>query len=810
MSAASRPVDPSAEGGSEDLPEDTPFALVGSSSLYKRESYPNGKVPEGKVTAVYAGGNDPWKGLDALTSHGNGMPLNWHNQGADAGLYTNEDIHAVRILAMEPTTDRNRGPRPGKLFHSHANERLRVLGELPVRKVGPDGKPPVDPDGNPDTSFLAKIPADVAFTFQTLDRDGMVLNMAQTWHQLRPGEVRTDCGGCHAHSQEPTPFEKTAAAQPDYKVWDLTEKRPILAGRGEVRYEKEVKSVEYHRDVWPIFQRSCIACHTTKGGKPAGNLALDGPDEEHQGAAFPAGYYRLAVDKRGKYGHKPVGYDSWGYPQTSRYVRALQSRRSLLIWKVYGKRLDGFHNDDHPSETEPGSGRLSWKGKEVDAKRFAPRMDIDYVGSAMPPAEAVKAGKVKPLSDEDRRTLVRWIDLGCPLDLDYDARRPDRRGHGFACDDQRPTLALTYPAPGRNDELSRIVVGMHDYGSGLDERTFRVHADFAVNGVEANTNLAGRFKAVRPGTWELRLDRPIRELKSGVLVVSIKDQQGNLTRIERSFSVRDAAKENAEAIRKAATFYASFDKELRGDFGGGTLTPSTRYPKPKEKGKFTVEKGLPGQALRIAKDKGIAGGALDCTAVLPRGGRPFFPAKGNLAYRKGGWGGSASVWVKTDADGMIKSRFCDPLQITDKNYNDGAIWFDFNDKKPRRDLRMGIFTALTAGKKAVGEDDPKAPLVWVRQVGWKADEWHHVVMTWRNFDTGKADAQAALYIDGKRVGVVKDQAIAMNWDVDEARVFFALGYVGLLDELALFNRELTEAEVKLLHKTPGLLAGLKK
>ena len=28
----------------------------------------------------------------------------------------------------------------------------------------------LDPDGNPDTSFLAKIPADVAFTFQTLDK----------------------------------------------------------------------------------------------------------------------------------------------------------------------------------------------------------------------------------------------------------------------------------------------------------------------------------------------------------------------------------------------------------------------------------------------------------------------------------------------------------------------------------------------------------------------------------------------------------------------------------------------------------------
>ena len=36
------------------LPEGTPFGLVGSSSLYKRESFPNGTVPDGKVTAEWA------------------------------------------------------------------------------------------------------------------------------------------------------------------------------------------------------------------------------------------------------------------------------------------------------------------------------------------------------------------------------------------------------------------------------------------------------------------------------------------------------------------------------------------------------------------------------------------------------------------------------------------------------------------------------------------------------------------------------------------------------------------------------------
>src|SRR5213079_641223 len=121
-------------------------------------------------------------------------------------------------------------------FANAAGERFRILGEFPVRKFlasreRKGGEQPLDPDGNPDTSFLAKIPADIAWTFQTLDKDGMVLNMAQTWHQLRPGEIRNNCGGCHAHSQKPTLFKDTAAARPDYVPFDLTRSTPLLTPR---------------------------------------------------------------------------------------------------------------------------------------------------------------------------------------------------------------------------------------------------------------------------------------------------------------------------------------------------------------------------------------------------------------------------------------------------------------------------------------------------------------------------------------------------------------------------------------------------
>ena len=100
----------------------------------------------------------------------------------------------------------------------------------------------------------------------------MVLNMSQTWHQVRPGEVRHDCGGCHAHSQQPTDFALTAAARPDYAVFDLTTQTPLLTDKQSDQSGRQwdvddttglkldqatVVNVEYHRDVRPILKRSC-------------------------------------------------------------------------------------------------------------------------------------------------------------------------------------------------------------------------------------------------------------------------------------------------------------------------------------------------------------------------------------------------------------------------------------------------------------------------------------------------------------------------------------------------------------------------
>ena len=234
------------------------------------------------------------------------------------------------------------------------------------------------------------------------------------------------------------------------------------------------------------------------------------------------------------------------YARLVQYCWALQSRRSPLVWKIYGERLDGFTNDDIPSpalDYEDEQNVLEWCHH---SKRF--QRDVDFTGSAMPPAEAIAGTfedpqgnriQVPPLGDEDKLTLVRWIDLGCPIDLDYDAAQPDRRGNGWMLDEGRPTLTLAAPAAGENAEpLAALLVGMHDYGTGLDIESFSVTADFPVDGLPAGENLAGRFAPLDGSRWELVLRTPIAKLPAGTLTVSVRDRQGNESKIERTFSIR--------------------------------------------------------------------------------------------------------------------------------------------------------------------------------------------------------------------------------------------------------------------------------
>ncbi len=272
-----------------------------------------------------------------------------------------------------------------------------------------------------------------------------------------------------------------------------------------------------------------------------------------------------------------------------------------------------------------------------------------------------------------------------------------------------------------------------------------------------------------------------------------------------STTMSDTPAPDAAAVRKAVTFYASFDEHPQGDFGDGDRTLWTRSDHETEKGKHVITKGFDPQAFRIAPGKGIHGGALECFRHQPRNGILFFPARGKLAVQKGGWGGAASFWVKPQAN----TPFCDFVYITQKRWNDGALWLDYNNQK-RGDMRMGAYPILAAGQKPPEPDDPHPSVLRLKENTLKPDAWNHIVMTWSNCDSGKPNGHASLYLDGKLAGEVKDITLTLDWDLDQTRIYVAFLYLGLFDEFALFNRPLTPAEVMVLREEPGLLAGLKR
>lgn len=67
-----------------------------------------------------------------------------------------------------------------------------------------------------------------------------------------------------------------------------------------------------------------------------------------------------------------------------------------------------------------------------------------------------------------------------------------------------------------------------------------------------------------------------------------------------------------------------------------------------------------------------------------------------------------------------------------------------------------------------------------------------------------------LYLNGHLQGIIESILEPFSWDLLQAQVRVGVNYVGLYDELALFNRSLTEAEVVALHGLQGGVAALQR
>jgi hypothetical protein len=263
-----------------------------------------------------------------------------------------------------------------------------------------------------------------------------------------------------------------------------------------------------------------------------------------------------------------------------------------------------------------------------------------------------------------------------------------------------------------------------------------------------------------------------------------------------------------EALRKSLIFHAPFDGSADAEFARG------------DKRIFTAASG--GAAARKDAKPGLHRGDV---VILPGKGRfgdalkfgkkdkatVFFSGERNMAYSKENWAGTVCLWLSLDPDKDLEPGFSDPIQITDKTWNDAAFFVDFTkDDKPRH-FRLGAYADFKVWNPANTKfgDIPheKLPLSpHVTRPPFARDRWTHVVFTFERFNTGKPDAVAELYLDGKSVGAIRNRVQTFTWDEGRAAIMLGLSYIGLMDDLAIFDRALTAEEAAALY---GLEQGIR-
>src|SRR5687768_198849 len=255
-----------------------------------------------------------------------------------------------------------------------------------------------------------------------------------------------------------------------------------------------------------------------------------------------------------------------------------------------------------------------------------------------------------------------------------------------------------------------------------------------------------------------------------------------------------------EAVRDALTFHASFD-------GGTDATRAAGDPAlhwaPSLKERQDAKPGLPpGGEVQHAAGAGRFGDALRFTKrKYPL---VFFHALRNMRYDKAEWDGTVSFWLQVDPQGQLETGFCDPVQITPRAWNDAAFFVEFEKRPQGIPFRLGVYADLDVWNPAKRkfEEIPASerPLVTVTDPPFSGNKWTHVVFTFERFNTGKPDGIARLHLDGELRGALPPRQQTFTWQPEEAIIGLGLNYIGLLDELSIFNRTLTPDEVAQLYR----------
>lgn len=264
----------------------------------------------------------------------------------------------------------------------------------------------------------------------------------------------------------------------------------------------------------------------------------------------------------------------------------------------------------------------------------------------------------------------------------------------------------------------------------------------------------------------------------------------------------DANKKLRSSVESATTFHATFDSVTDAnlfDTHGWICTAESVARR-------SVEEGGKVKEALIAKGAGITGDCLRFTAKTKQ--TLFYKAKEAAGFSPiSDWNGSISFWLKLDPNNDLGEGYCDPIQIAGRKWNDGAIWVDFDNVKPRT-FRLGVYsdTKIWNPKGLKWDQFPEQdkPQITVSNPPFSSEKWTHVAITFSDINsTGEKRSAAKLYLNGKLMGTI-NRKIEISWDETNdppAAIMLGLNYVGDFDDLRIFNRDLTADEVDWLERS---------
>jgi hypothetical protein len=263
-----------------------------------------------------------------------------------------------------------------------------------------------------------------------------------------------------------------------------------------------------------------------------------------------------------------------------------------------------------------------------------------------------------------------------------------------------------------------------------------------------------------------------------------------------------------QGLKSSLSLYASFDRGVDADVARGDASLWNAKNMEKREG---AEKGLTsGGEVAWDIDQGRFGGSLRFGDS--KGPMVFYKAAKNFPELSSGWSTTVMFWLKADPIGELKEGFCDPIQITSKQWDDAAVFVEFEKRATGIPFRLGVYADKPVWNPTNRkfEDIPPAerPLAPVDKPPFEKGKWTHVAFTLAQFNSGKADGVAQLYLDGKPAALLSPRNQMFTWQVEKAAIMLGLGYIGSMDDLAIFDRALTPQEIATVYQLPNGIASL--